>query len=89
MKNRNQVTQEQALRAAIEYADLSCDESSCLLCLCRDGLYRIVLNTPYLRYEFYVDAQSGEVLGIDMKPLPYPEMLCFCSSEIDPELTAV
>ena len=88
MKKENQLTQEQALRAALEYADLSSTDSKCLLSFCSDGLYQLVVYTPYLKYEFYVDALSGEVLGIDMMPLPYPKMLCFCDHEADYPPTA-
>ncbi len=69
------LTREQALCAALEYARIANDETRCLLGLYADGLYRFVVRTPYQRYEFYVDAESGEVLGIDAQPLPYRETL--------------
>ena len=74
MKKENRVTEKQALQAALRYAGLQDAQWQCRLNRLEEGLYRILLRTPYLAWEFYVDADSGEVLGIDTEPIPYPEM---------------
>ncbi len=49
------------------------DEPRCLSAEYDSGLHRFLVTTLFMRYEFYVDALSGEVLGIDTQPLPYRE----------------
>ena len=88
MHNTKQLTKDQALRAALRYADLPCDQALCLDSRLEDGLWHMLVRTAYLRYEFYVDAVSGELLGIDTQPLPYPEMLRFAEGEGLPPLAA-
>ena len=83
MRTKNHLAAEEALRSALTYAGIENDENRCLLCRCVNGLFQIIVWTPYLKYEFYVDAENGEVLGIDMIPVPYPEALCLCSQRDD------
>ena len=79
MNNTIKLTPDQALRCAIAYAELKNDEPVCTSCGFADGLFRFIVTTLYLRYEFYVDAVSGEVLGISTEPLSYPEALNLCA----------
>ncbi len=81
MNNEKRLTREQALDRALNDAGISNAENLCLLNRYVDGLYEIVVHTLYLRYEAYVDAQTGEVLGLNTEPLPYPETLSLCSRE--------
>ena len=50
-------------KVSFQYADIKNDEPFCLSRTYADELYHFVVWTLYLRYEFYVDAVSGEVLG--------------------------
>ena len=81
------MTEDQALAVALLNAGI---ENSEYLCLSNnfDGAYfRIRIWTPYLKYEIYVDAELGEIAGVDTAPVPYQEALCFCGGEED-NLTA-
>ena len=66
-------SREQALQLAISYANIAGDEPRCLSAEYDSGLHHFLVTTLFMRYEFYVDALSGEVLGIDTQPLPYRE----------------
>ena len=57
-----------ALRIAMRYAKLNKETTVCTGLSCTDGLYEITLRTPYQIYEFYVDSDQGEVLGINTVP---------------------
>ena len=76
-------TKEQALRIALRNAKIESSEYHCLSNNYDRGFFRIVVWTPYLKYEIYVDAEAGEVAGIDTAPVLYQEALCFCSSDED------
>ena len=76
-------TKEQALRIALRNAKIESSEYHCLSNNYDSGFYRIIVWTPYLKYEIYVDAGEGEVAGIDTVPVLYPETLCFCGSDED------
>ena len=78
-RNSNPITKEQALEAALRCAGLGAGEALCLHSRCEDGLYHLLVRSAYLQHEFYVDAASGEVLGLDTAPLSYREMLRFCA----------
>lgn len=75
MKQTSLITSEQAMRRAMDYAGLTDAESFWTLDRYEDGLYALSALTLYQRYEFYMDATTGEVLGVNSEPLPYPEML--------------
>ena len=77
------ITKEQALRIALRNAKIESSEYHCLSNNYDRGFFRIVVWTPYLKYEIYVDAEAGEVAGIDTAPVLYQEALCFCSSDED------
>ena len=81
MNAASRLTKEQALNIALTYAGIENNEPHCLSNVCRSGFYQIAVRTPYLKYEFYVDAVNGEVAGIDTEPVPYPEALCFCGAD--------
>ena len=76
-------TKEQALRIALRNAKNESSEYHCLSNNYDRGFFRIVVWTPYLKYEIYVDAETGEVAGINTAPVLYQEALCFCSSDED------
>ncbi len=77
MNAANRITNEQALKAALAYAGIENEENFCLSNNYQNGFFRVAVWTPYLKYEFYVDALNGEVAGIDTTPVPYPEALSF------------
>ncbi len=78
MNTKKNLTTEQAMGRALIYTRIENDDPCCLFSSCRDGLYHFVVATAYLKYEFYVDAEDGTVLGIDTEPLLYPEAMLFC-----------
>ena len=88
MKAVKNITPEQALRCALTAAKIDNEEYRCLSTRCADGFYQLYVCTPYLKYEFYVDALNGDVLGIDTVPPLYPETLSFWGSD-DENLSAV
>lgn len=77
----NHITNEQAMNAALAFAGIADEEYVCLSSCCRDGYYHIAVWTPYLKYEFYVDALDGEVAGIDTVPVPCREALMFSATD--------
>ncbi len=79
MNNTLKLTTDQALQSAIAYAEIKNDEPRCASGSLADGVYHFIVTTLYLRYEFYVDAVSGEVLGISTEPLSYLETLMLCT----------
>ena len=81
------ITKEQALNIALTYAGIENNEPHCLSNVFRSGFYQVAVWTPYLKYEFFVDAENGETAGIDTEPVLYQEALCFCSGDED-SLTA-
>lgn len=83
MNTRKNLTTEQAMGRALVYAGIENEDPRYLFSNCKDGLYHFVVTTAYLKYEFYVDAEDGTVLGIDTEPLLYPEALLFCDCDDD------
>ncbi len=83
MKNTNMYTAAEALQSALEYAGIAADENRCLLARYDGGLYHILVRTLYQKYEFYVDAESGEVLGISAEPSLDLETLCACDRDAE------
>ena len=77
------ITKEQALSIALRNVGIENSEYHCLSNNYDSGFYRIIVWTPYLQYEIYVNAGDGEVAGIDTAPVPYQEALCFCDSVED------
>ena len=58
----------EARRIAMEYAGLTYSDSRCLRNVFEDGLYALVILTPFQKYEIYVDAQTDEVSGFNTEP---------------------
>lgn len=81
MNNMHPLTAKQALRAALAYAGIEETESRCLLNRYDDGLYHLFVNTAYMKYEFYVSAADGEVLGFDLEAQTCSEALDFCGDD--------
>ena len=79
MNKTIKLTQDEALRCAIIYTNIGNDEPVCISGNLADGLFHFIVTTLYLRYEFYVDAVSGEILGISTEPLSYLETLRLCT----------
>lgn len=69
MRTVIKLTSEQALYKALNYAEIGNDEYDCLSKEYRDGLYFFLVQTAYLKYEFFVDAACGAVLGINTEPV--------------------
>ena len=75
--NMNRITDSQALRIAVRAAGLENDEYRCLSSRYDGDLCHLIVRTPYLRYEFYVDALDGEVVGISTEPIPVEEAVAY------------
>ena len=75
MNTSSNLKPEQALQLALACTDLNNDEFCCLSSRYSQGLYNFVLRTLCLRYEFYVDASNGEVLGINTEPFSSMEAM--------------
>ena len=58
----------EARRIDMAYAGPPYDDSRCLRNVLEDGLYEIVILTPFQKYEIYVDAQTDEVSGFNTEP---------------------
>ena len=80
MKRIMKQTAEQTLQSALIYAQIENDDPQCLFSNCSCGLYHFIVETLYLKYEFYVDSEDSTILGIQTEPLPYFESLHFCES---------
>ena len=83
MNTNTCITKEQALSIALRNVGIENSEYHCLSNNYDRGFFQIVVWTPYLKYEIYVDAEAGEVAGINTAPVLYQEALCFCSSDED------
>ncbi len=57
-----------ALQSALAYAGLTADEACCTFVNLENGLYEFVLLGIFMKYDFYVDVDSGEVLGFNSEP---------------------
>ena len=89
MNAMNNMTGELALRIALTYAGIENNEPHCLSNVFRSGFYQVAVWTPYLKYEFFVDAVSSDVAGIATEPVPYQEALHFSAGgEEDPSIAA-
>ncbi len=59
----------QALKCALVSAGIENFDLKDLHGSCENGLYVFDVCTCYLRYEFFVDRESFEVLGINTEPI--------------------
>ena len=73
---KNNISGNAAIHAAIEYAQLIGQEVYHINARRTDGLYEVTFETDWMRYDCYVDAADGEVLGFDQAPVSEPAMLC-------------
>ncbi len=58
-----------AINAVMNELDLAGQEIYELSVVRADGLYELRFCTDFIAYDCYADAFSGEVLGIDTRPL--------------------
>ena len=65
----NIITCKEAIAAAISCADLYNNDPRCTCAVLNNGLYELEIRTTFQRYDFYVGAVSGEVLGISSEPV--------------------
>ena len=65
----NKIGMNEALKAALAYAGLSADDARCTFASHHDGLYELTVRTSFQKYDFYVEAWTGEVLGINAEPM--------------------
>ena len=72
------LSSEQAMHNALVYGGIENEDFECLFKQYEDGLYHFLVHTTWMQYEFYVEAGTGEVLGIQTEPLVYWEDLCPC-----------
>ncbi len=74
------ITSEQAMVRAIAFAGINNEEYHCISNHLEGGLYHLIIKTLCMKYEFYIDAVCGDILGIDTEPLPYQDILCLCET---------
>lgn len=74
----NILTAAEAYMHAIRYAGLENNDPVLFSAARNGGLYELVVRSNLQRYEFYVGAVSGDVLGISCEPvLDMAEALCY------------
>ena len=66
MKNINSKS---ALNNALTSVGITDGNYCCEYVCLENGCYRLIVSTIMLRYEFYVDAATGEVLGTNTEPV--------------------
>lgn len=71
--NRPEISITEAIRIAVAHSRLENDDPYCVSALYEDDYISLVVYTLYQRYEFYVDAFSGEVSGIMSEPIDFIE----------------
>lgn len=64
------VSPTRALHAVLRYAKLSSEDICCVSFEMQQGLYALRFRSDWLLYDSYVDACSGEVLGLSFEPAP-------------------
>ena len=63
------ISPKQALARALTETDLDREQVYKVHCTLDGGLYDIRYCTDCLRYQLYLDAASGECLGLDTEPM--------------------
>lgn len=66
------ITSNTAIFASVAYAQLTREEICNISVRHSGGLYEVRFESDWMRYECYVDEESGEVLGFDLAPLSEP-----------------
>ena len=57
-----------AIQAAADYAGYALEDIRCTGKHYADGLFEICFDTDWSRYDCFVDAATGEVLGFNSEP---------------------
>lgn len=65
----NTITFNNAVNNALAAAGLKSHDIIANNNLLRDGYFEIYLLTEWLEYDIYVDAENGEVVGFDSRPV--------------------
>ena len=63
------ISPNRALERALQETGLDRQQVYRVRCTLDGGLYDIRFCTDWLRYQLYLDAESGEVLGLDTEPM--------------------
>ena len=71
------MTNLKALKIAQEYARITEEENICVRNEYSAGYYEITIYTIERKYEFYVDAETGEVSGFNAEPFFYSGITCY------------
>lgn len=72
--NRLQITIPEAIKIAVSFSNLMNNDPYCVSALYEDDLIALVIFTLFQRYEFYVNAGSGEVVGMMSEPTDSDEI---------------
>lgn len=64
----NTISVFEAYKNAVAYAHLEENAPQCVMAELENGLYELEIRTVLMHYDFYVDAVTGEVMGMDSEP---------------------
>ena len=68
MNTRNTISYLEAVNAVLKETGLSPVQTRFVRIDREDDSYHLFFRTDWMRYEAYVSAESGEVLGVNMEP---------------------
>ena len=74
--NNIEITIVDAIRIAATYLNVGDSEMCCVRAAYEDGFFVLTLQTLFQKYEFYVHASSGEVVGVSSEPLCLEDAYC-------------
>lgn len=70
MKNNNIIINAaEALKAVLNELHLNSDDVEFYDVKLEDSLYEMVVYTTWMRYDCYVDTETGEVVGLSSEPM--------------------
>ena len=70
MKNNNIIINAaEALKAVLNELHLNSDDVEFYDVKLEDSLYEMVVDTTWMRYDCYVDTETGEVVGLSSEPM--------------------
>ena len=70
MKNNNIIINAaEALKAVLNELHLNSDDVEFYDVKLEDSLYEMVVYTTWMRYDSYVDTETGEVVGLSSEPM--------------------
>jgi len=70
MKNNNIIINAaEALKAVLNELHLNSDDVEFYDVKLEDSLYEMVVYTTWMRYDCYVDSETGEVVGLSSEPM--------------------